>query len=154
MDGQSFDAVVQRVAQMASRRGVLRAGVGALALTLGFAEAEATHFGCRHVGERCKRASQCCSGICKHHKCRAHDKGICKAGQDSCGGGLVTCGAAPGVICTCMVTTGKASFCGLNDATASTCSRDEECVTAKGEGAACVVCGGATYCVPRCPAPD
>jgi hypothetical protein len=31
MDGQSFDAVVQRVAQVASRRGVLRAGVGALA---------------------------------------------------------------------------------------------------------------------------
>jgi len=31
MDGESFDAVVQRVSMVASRRGVLRAGVGALA---------------------------------------------------------------------------------------------------------------------------
>jgi hypothetical protein len=31
MDGESFDAVVQRVSVVASRRGVLRAGVGALA---------------------------------------------------------------------------------------------------------------------------
>ena len=31
MDGESFDAVAQRASAMASRRGVLRAGVGALA---------------------------------------------------------------------------------------------------------------------------
>jgi hypothetical protein len=154
MDGESFDAVVQRVSVMASRRGVLRAGLGALAMTLGVAEARATHFTCRHVGSRCKQASQCCSGICKRHKCRAHDTGTCKAGQDACVTGLEVCGAASGVICNCFVTTGKASFCGLNGATPSTCTRDEECVTAKGEGAACVACGDATFCVARCPAPD
>jgi hypothetical protein len=153
MDGQAFDAVVQRVAQAASRRGVLRAGAGALAVTLGFARAEATHFTCLHVGKRCRSKSQCCSGICKRHKCRGHDKGICKAGQDSCLG-TVVCGAASGVICYCFVTTGKAPFCGLIGGTASTCTRDEECVATKGEGAACVPCGSATYCVARCPAPD
>jgi hypothetical protein len=31
MDGEAFDAVVQRISVVASRRGVLRAGVGALA---------------------------------------------------------------------------------------------------------------------------
>ena len=31
MDGESFDAVVQRASAMASRRGVLRAGVAVLA---------------------------------------------------------------------------------------------------------------------------
>jgi hypothetical protein len=156
MDGESFDAVVQRASLVSSRRllltGVAGSALGALAVTLGFAGAGATHFPCRHVGNRCKRASQCCSGICKRHKCRAHDTDICKAGQDTCASGPISCGD-DSAICFCLVTTGKASFCALNNATPSTCTRDEECVTAKGEGAACIVCGGVTNCISRCPAP-
>jgi hypothetical protein len=131
-------------------RGLAALGIG-LATTRLPAPVEATHFVCRHVGKRCNGRAQCCSGICKRHRCRAHDTGRCKASQDSCTVGTVLCGAGS-AICVCVVTTGKAAFCALNGIS-GTCSRDEECVASKGEGAACVVCGGVGQCAARCPDP-
>jgi len=70
MDGQSFDAVVQRVSVAASRRGVLRTGVGALAsvalagagLVSLRADALATNGKrcCRKQRQRFRRAKQAC----------------------------------------------------------------------------------------------
>jgi hypothetical protein len=156
MDKNHVVALTRTVSGAPSRRDAVRGlaalGIG-LAMTRPPAPVEATHFICRHAGKRCNGGAQCCSGICKRHKCRAHDRGRCKAGQDGCITTAVVCGAGSFGICNCLVTTGKASFCALNDATATTCTRDEECVASKGEGAACVVCGDATFCAPRCPEP-
>ena len=69
MDEESFDAVVQRVSVVASRRGVLRAGVGALAgVALAGAglvrlQADAGASGkrcCRRQRRRFRRAQQEC----------------------------------------------------------------------------------------------
>jgi hypothetical protein len=62
MDGQSFDAVVQRVAEVVSRRGVLRAGVGALAsvaLGLGGLNAGEEVEARRRRPERCGAGGPC-----------------------------------------------------------------------------------------------
>src|SRR5215217_2353402 len=159
MDAHHFDAITKTWGSLPRRRlltGLAGSALGALAATLGVTEIKATHVDCRHVGKRCKRARQCCSGICKHHKCRAHDKGICKAGQDACDQtSLETCGANGASACFCYVTTGRASFCGTAT-TGSSCTHDTDCVTDKGAGAACVSCAalGENVCVARCPAPD
>lgn len=69
MDGESFEAVVQRASAMTSRRGVLRAGVGALAgvalagVGLVRPDAEAGADGkrcCRKQRRRFRRAQQEC----------------------------------------------------------------------------------------------
>ena len=102
----------------ASRRRTLRAAGAVLAVGLARlcpAPARAGHFGCQHLGARCADATQCCSGICKRKRgtncktCRAHGKGICKAGQDSCAQpGAYPCGSNFGSPCHCFVTTGQA----------------------------------------------
>ena len=177
MDGESFDAVVQRAAVGASRRGVLRAGVGALAgvalgaigTALGFAEAEASHFDCRHVGDRCKRATQCCSGICtgkrRRKKCQAHDTSICNPSLNICTTGQEGFCNNNNHNCHCALTTGNAGFCGdytagLNNLCRD-CSTDMDCQQEFGPGAACVVLQGLckdscvdtgnTACLPACP---
>jgi hypothetical protein len=153
MDQRRFDSLTRTIARTPSRRDVLR-GLAALGIGLGTsrlpAPVGATHFTCRHVGKRCNGGSSCCSGICRRHRCRAHDTDRCKASQDSCTS-LVGCGDGS-AICLCHVTTGKAAFCALNGLS-GTCSRDEECVATKGEGAACIFCNGVGQCAARCPAP-
>jgi hypothetical protein len=73
-------------------------------------------------------------------------------GQDTCATGPVTCGGETPGLCFCLVTTGKASFC-AQTGISGTCTQDEECVPTKGEGAACVVCGGVGQCAARCSDP-
>ena len=152
MDQHRLDALTRTITRTPSRRDLLR-GLAALGIGLGTsrlpAPVGATHFTCRHVGKRCNSTAQCCSNICKRHKCRAHDTGICKAGQDTCATVPITCGGATPGSCFCVITTGKASFC-AQAGISGTCSRDEECVATKGEGAACIVCGGVGQCAARC----
>lgn len=66
MDGQRFDSLVRALATSRSRRSLIRtalatatAGLGA---TLGLAEASADD--CKRAGKKCKKNSQCCSGVC------------------------------------------------------------------------------------------
>ena len=162
MDAERFDALTRVLTGAAFARRRLLAGtagstLAALVGVFGATEVGATHLGCNHAGEPCRKGRGCCSGRCnKHHKCRAHDKGICKAGQDACDQtSLETCGANGASACFCYVTTGRASFCGTAT-TGSSCTHDTDCVTDKGAGAACVSCAaiGQNVCVARCPAPD
>ena len=158
MDADHFDALARSLSMAASSRRRLLAGLAgsalaAVATAVGIAATEATHFDCRHVGKRCNGGAQCCSGICKRHKCRAHDKGICTAAQDSCGLAPVECGANGAADCLCYVTSGGASFCGGDSTIVIACREDKECETIHGAGAACIPCGPNMFCVARCPVP-
>jgi hypothetical protein len=167
MDADRFDSVARALHFARSRRASLRllasGALGVLAIMHEPGATSATHFSCRHIGVRCRRAGQCCSGICRgrsgRKRCKGHDAGIC-TGQNVCTTGSTRCGEhVPGTGCFCFQTTGDAPFCG-RFAVCRSCSRDKECEEDFGPGAACVVhdcvCGvtGGTGCVVKCNDPD
>ena len=156
METKQFDTLARAVGTGATRRLVVRTlaggALGGLLIGPRAPGAGATQFPCRHRGDRCQDGTQCCSGICKHHRCRAHNKGICKVGQDACGSNEVKCGTNGPASCFCFGTTGKAPFCG-GDSKTIACTRDEDCEVGTGPGSACVVCRGQTICVAPCPDP-
>jgi hypothetical protein len=167
MDANRFDSLARFLTQATpSRRRLLTGLAGStlatLATTLRFAKTGATHFGCLHVGKRCKDKSQCCSGRCKHGRCRAHNVGRCTAAKDVCLTGKAGCG---GGSCTCFRTTGGANFCSDSlSIVCMACTTDTECATALDTpGSACIdinhgSCdctgsgGGTTICAKPCTA--
>jgi hypothetical protein len=154
MNQNRFATLTHTVTRVPSRRDLLR-GLAATGLGLGTARLprpvqahtrpteEATaltnQYGCLNVGARCKRARQCCSGVCTRRNgkktCRAHHRGGCAATSDSCQE-PVTCETSG----YCFRTTGNASFCGELSGTCSDCAKDIDCEPTLGPGAACVVC--------------
>ena len=161
MDDDHFDALARSLSAAASSRRLLLRGaagsvLGALAVTLGFAEAEASHFRCLDVGERCKDQSECCSSRCKRRRCRAHNVGTCTAAKDTCLTGVQGCGNGR---CNCYLTTGGAYFCSTGEGQCMACTTDAECAERLGTpGAACIdvnhgdcSCSSiATYCAMPC----
>jgi hypothetical protein len=170
MDESMFDAMARGWGRP-SRRRVLEGA--AVALLAGFAPlgqivataksgtVDAT--ACARNGKPCRRAAQCCSGVCHQRKCRsAPHQGTCTARQDSCAEGAPElCNQQSGSMCACFVTTAGASFCGGSGACGA-CTSDGQCGQRLGvAGAACVratgglcctLTGVATACVPPCPA--
>ena len=179
MDPTRFDALTRALTGAAPTRRRLLAGLaggalGALATALGFTEAGATHYECRHVGKPCTKAGQCCSGLCKRKTCRAHGAGTCKQqGQE------LVC-TAPDVAlarcdneanCGCVRTTAGSNYCadfrcrsggpgGPFCGGCAACKRDADCV-AQGfpEGSACAsattgrcqgACESGTFCAVPC----
>jgi hypothetical protein len=150
MDAAHFDRLTRSLAVPSPRRTILAGLVG---LRGGLASSRNAHaarnhrkrkkkkitrnaFGCVNVGGFCRRASQCCSGICRKQRCRAHDTAGCPAEADQCAGTIVSCGAGG----RCFRTTGEASFCG-GEGDCVVCQTDAQCVRRGfGTGAACVVC--------------
>ena len=162
MDVQHFDAITKAWGSMPRRRllrGLAGSALGVLPVTLGAAQTGATHFGCLDVGQHCKDQSQCCSGRCKRHRCRAHNVGRCTAAKDFCLTGKATCG---GGSCFCYPTTGGANFCSQGSGICMACSKDAQCAVAlNSPSAACVEsnhgscsCSGgfATFCALPCTA--
>ena len=87
-------------------------------------------FGCLEVGQSCKNADQCCSGICEGKKCRAHHTGTCI--QDSPGActaenpAALKCNNAGG--CLCFGTTAGSLACVYAVAEiCAECTRDPDC---------------------------
>jgi hypothetical protein len=163
MDVDRFDQIARALHWRQSRRAALRllfpGALGALATGGGLKEVRANHFECRHVGARCKRSGQCCSGVCRNKRCQGHGAGICTT-QNVCTTGTTVCGThRGGSICACFQTTGKAPFCG-RFGVCRACTKDRQCEADFGAGAACVVhtCGGCeatgTGCVVKCADPD
>lgn len=126
-------------------------------------------YGCLNVGQRCKKARQCCSGVCRGRKgkrrCAAHDAGVCTVDVDYCAAGQAARCGFSNANCTCVVTTGNAAFCGDFSGPpgvfhCQSCSHDTDCEADFGLGAACVVYGevcesfcpetGGTACLPPC----
>ena len=169
MDTDRFDSLTRLFSSAAaSRRRLLKnlAGstLGGLTLALGFTDARANHYGCRHVGRPCRQDGQCCSSRCRgpsgNETCRAHHEGTCTAVKDACLTGTRGCG---GGTCYCYRTTGGANFCSSADGPCMACTTDRECELALGvPGSACVaydhagcagVCSGATTaCLLPCAA--
>jgi hypothetical protein len=124
----------------------------------GLAAAKKTHkhkkkikrnaLGCVNVGNFCKHADQCCSGICQGRKgkkkCRAHNATTCQATQTDiyCAGGThfpcITSTAFN--LGSCFTTTGNAGYCAYKVAPCLTCAKDADGRSALGDGAACILC--------------
>ncbi|MGH2617080.1 MAG: hypothetical protein ACRDJC_17750 [Thermomicrobiales bacterium] len=164
MNQNRLTVLTRSLTDYPSRRHVLRGLVGA-GLGLGAArlpEAAARKkrkkrkktpkfnaFGCVNVGDFCKSADQCCSGICEgqlgNKKCRAHGTGGCPPGvQDtSCnaaGGTNIPCTTATGnPNGLCGTTTGNAGYC-LDSGGCYPCTKDVECQSQCGPQAACIRC--------------
>lgn len=101
--------------------------------------------GCKNVGRKCKRRRQCCSGICRgkrgRKRCKAHDAGGCRAGQQSegCGGADTACTTSTGNPGVCETTTGNAGFCAFSG-DCFPCKKDADCRDVCGPRAACIRC--------------
>lgn len=95
--------------------------------------AKPNEFGCLEVGDACKGADQCCSGICEGKKCRAHGTGTCEQGVPG------YCQTSPLELdklicnndfdCFCLHTTAGSNFCALlaDGSACVTCQRDTDC---------------------------
>lgn len=147
-----FERMMRVLTAIPSRRDVLRGLTGmGLGLTAARLPAGAdarkkrkgtkkkprpNRFGCFGVGDRCKRADQCCSGICDGKKgkrrCRAHDTGTCKQG------GPEICSIDPppaltcnnGAECRCFRTTAGSIACAKfinRELNCADCARDADC---------------------------
>lgn len=169
MDGSGFDALIQSV--LGTRRSLL-GGVAALAAGwLGLGDiaakrkgknkkkkkAKPNAFGCLEVGDPCKNADQCCSGICDGKKgkkrCRAHDTGTCQ--QDLPGicsdpPTIATCNNSD--TCLCLTSTANSNFCGQTGApVCAECQKDADCeALGLPPGSACLPTEG-TLCADQCP---
>jgi hypothetical protein len=183
MDQHRLRPLTRSLTRIPSRRDVLR-GRAAASLGLGVArfpgsanakkkgkkkrskKAKPNAFGCLEVGDACKNAAQCCSGICQGNKCRAHDAGTC--GQDLKGWCLVA-SAEDGAehicnnnqLCRCHRTTAGSAFCadffpsddpaGV-DPRCADCKKDADCL-ALGfpPGSACAPVSQGYFCAGACP---
>ncbi len=145
MDADRFDALTRALtgAEFSRRRllmGVAGSTLAAVAVALGVAEADAIHYGCRHVGKPCRRNDQCCSSLCRgpqgRKTCRTHNVGTCTVAKDFCRTGTFGCGEDA---CFCFRTTGGANFCSTGGGSCMACTRDAQCEIALAtRGAACV----------------
>jgi hypothetical protein len=117
---------------------------------LGEDDAGATHFGCKHVGERCRRgrrgARSCCSGVCQPPpgggrrvctKTTSPDP-ACAGADACCPGGCTDCSRRgdPSGSCFCGTTAEgggicwaqNADECGAECTTSDDCGPDAVCV--------------------------
>ncbi len=84
MDDERFDALTRALTSSTSRRRLLRGLAGgllaSLAAMVGAVETLASHTGCRHHGQPCRRKNQCCS-----HRCTGAGTCMCPAAKTPCG---------------------------------------------------------------------
>jgi len=160
MDHQRFDALIRKLgATPRSRRGALRLVTGgALAGLLAHAGigVPAAAAGCLTVAKPCRRASQCCSGICRRSRgkktCRGHHAGTCKRDQNFCtaaSADLTKCNNNAN--CYCFQTTAGTSYCAEGTVgECADCERDADCVALGFPvGSACTRVG-AGRCIGAC----
>ena len=145
MDAFHFDRLIGALTAAGSRRQVILALLAGVA-GVGVSHPVAAGPACKDVGSRCKRAKDCCSGVCTGKKgkkrCKGHDSGGCQAGATSaiCAGTATTCTTKSGAPGTCATTTGNAGYCAADTADCFACTKDAECQAFCGPRAACVRC--------------
>jgi hypothetical protein len=161
VDRNDFDALTRSLSALPSRRAIVRGFVGAgLGGALGRLpqstvarkrrkKVTLNAFGCVNVGDFCRNADQCCSGICEGKKgkkrCKGHGAQGCRPGIqdntcDESGGTDVRCTTSTGdPNGVCGTTTGNAGYC-LYSGGCYGCSKDVECQALCGPQAACIRC--------------
>ncbi|HEX5499441.1 MAG TPA: hypothetical protein VFX03_09450 [Thermomicrobiales bacterium] len=165
MNDQRFDAAIRSFAPLNRRRllrglvaGMTLAGVPQISRA---ASPRPQRGGCRGTGKSCKHGGQCCSGVCRHKKCRAApSQGTCTIEISQCVDPYPASACNGPAGCVCYVTTAGASFCGGIGICAN-CAIDDDCARIGQPGAVCVhsegdhCCGGdaATACIQPCPVP-
>lgn len=117
-------------------------------------------FGCLEVGNPCRTAKQCCSGVCKGKKgkrtCRAHGVGTCTQDQlDWCAVeslaeehlALASCNGRQGL---CIHTTTASNAC-VNFHVCADCKRDADCeAMGAPAGSVCAPFSGSRACAGFC----
>lgn len=88
MDEARFDDLTRSLAEIASRRWIVRrlasVALGAVLAGLGLEAAAAQEAArCHKLGKKCERGDKCCAGKCKHSKCR------CTGGMKPCKGACI-----------------------------------------------------------------
>lgn len=172
-----FPVIAQHFAELlrgstAPRRAVLGGGLVTVAGRLGLRDGEARKrrsrkkrpkkpkpnvYGCLSVGASCKRADQCCSGICEGKKgkwkCRAHDTGTCDQRADGyCEAGNPYLAQCNGGGCLCFRTTGGSRIC-AGSVQCEACQRDTDCLAlGYPPGSACAPVSGDLACADICEA--
>jgi hypothetical protein len=141
MEHRRFDAIVEQLAaEPRPRRGALRlvaaAALSGLFARAGLGERTAEAGVCAKVGKPCRRAEQCCSGICSgkagKKTCRSHGAGTCNGRHNICttpNPYLVFCNSS--ALCACIQTTAGSSFCSdlrYPSFVCADCERDADCV--------------------------
>jgi hypothetical protein len=170
-----FGAIARALISKPSRRHLLRglagAGLGLGAVRLPSTadakkkrkhkkrrpKAKPNEYGCLEVGNPCKNADQCCSGICTGKKgkrtCRAHDTGTCQQGLTG------ICSDPPTIAfcnnsdtCLCLTSTANSNFCGQTGQVLCTdCQKDADCeALGLPPGSACLPTEGG-LCADQCP---
>jgi hypothetical protein len=151
VDQTRLERLTKALIAIPSRRDVLR-GLSGLGLALGAArlpvvvdakkrkhkkkkkdkKAKPNAFGCLEVGDPCKNADQCCSGICEGKKCRSHDTGTCnQKGPEICSIDppiALTCNND--AACRCFGTTAGSIVCAQyanQELNCADCQRDADC---------------------------
>jgi hypothetical protein len=128
-------------------------------------KATPNQYGCLEIGDSCKSADQCCSGICDGKKgkraCRAHGAGTCKPQPGVCTNpdpGLGTCNNNN--FCYCHRTTANSIYCADQEHTeCADCRKDADCVAlGYPPGSACIpysegICSGACESGMACVVP-
>jgi hypothetical protein len=185
MNSKLFKGVTRSLTSAPSRRDILR-GLAGTGLGLGIGrwpapadakkkrkrkkKAKPNAYGCLEVGDPCKNAGHCCSGICQgkqdKRKCKAHGTGTC----DQEGPGLCTAPNPELLLCdnsaecACIRTTAGTKFCYDMRSEAGTdcadCQKDADCETlgfpsgtacaAVSEGRCAGVCAGGMMCMVPC----
>jgi hypothetical protein len=173
---QTLDALRRSLFSMPSRRHLLH-GLAGAGLGLGISRfpagvegkkrkrkrkkrkpnAKPNAYGCLEVGDACKNADQCCSGICAgkqgKKKCRAHGTGTCNQELPGLCSNIPT--VAPcnvSASCFCITTTANSSFCAqLGQSLCSDCKKDTDCeALGLPPGSACLPTTG-ILCATDCP---
>lgn len=135
MSERSMESFVRTLASGIDRRSAVAVALLALAGSSRTAEAGT----CRNLKERCKRSSQCCSGLCKGRKnmtCRAHDTSGCRPTPESCPMSI-PCTTSLGLEGYCYTTTGNAGFC-AHTGFCGECTKDTDYQSVFGPRSACV----------------
>lgn len=152
MNADRFDRIAKTMATSCSRRRVLGGLLGGAGGLLGPERAGARHRGCRHTGDDCTRAGQCCTGRCAGNDTCQHCSRAgqcpsppaskpCQKRACTSAGTCVIRNKAEGATCT----TCQASTCSCQDGACEAClARKANCTSA----AACCQDGGEVACAP------
>jgi hypothetical protein len=148
MDGSRLDVIAKALVTGTSRRralvSILGVTVGGMAGALGLSEwrAASAMGACGAPGDKCSKASHCCTGICTNEVC------ACPCGQSVCGGACTSllddphnCGAC-GTVCSSGVCINGQCVASCTDGIQDGHETDVDC-----GGPDCMPCADGKHCL-------